>query len=101
MNSRTLTRLCQLPGVNPRHATSHRSFSTFGMLAMISPSVDLAGRTVVRSELEREMNDAAIAPLPHGKTATLEDREHGAVLTQHVGFEMFQILAAGEGRQMS
>jgi hypothetical protein len=34
------------------------------------------------------MDDAAVTLLPYGETAALEDREHRAVLTEHVGLEM-------------
>jgi hypothetical protein len=47
------------------------------------------------------MNDAANpVPLPHGKTAALEDREHRAVLTQHFSLKVCKPLAAGKRGQM-
>ena len=46
------------------------------------------------------MNDAAVAPLPHWKATALEDREHRAVLTQHIRLESNETLAAGKRRQV-
>jgi len=65
------------------------------------PAALLCGPAVVRCQLESDVYHAAVAPLLHGKSASLEDREHPPVLTQHIGLELGEILVTGEHRQMS
>src|SRR6516165_2786549 len=39
MKSRTLTRLCHAPGLNPRHAVSGNSLTSFGLADMAPVSI--------------------------------------------------------------
>ena len=64
-------------------------------------SVKLAsGPVVVPDQGEGQVYHAAVAPFLQWESTLLEDREHRAVLTEHVRLKSGKVLAAGEDRQM-
>jgi hypothetical protein len=87
------------------HATASTVKSLAGVAERRLGRFDLGsfsyGGAVIRGQRDGKVYHAAVAPLPHGKSAAPEHSEHGAILTQHVGLELGQVLLSGDGRQMS